>query len=57
MDNIGQERTFELHQQLTYLPDLTPSDYSLFPKMKRELGGCHFNSDDDEFITAVDLFL
>ena len=37
-------------------PDLTPSDYYLFPKIKKELGGHHFARDDD-VMNALDHFL
>ena len=36
-------------------PDLAPSDYYLFPKMKKELSGHHFARYDD--MNAVDHFL
>lgn len=39
-----------------YFPDLAPSHYYLFPKIKKELNGRHFNSDDD-VTTAMDTFL
>jgi len=29
----------------TYSPDLTPSDYNLFPGLIKQLNGCHFSSD------------
>ena len=37
-----------------YLPDLAPSDFHLFPQMKKSLAGCHFASDD--VIIAVEEF-
>ncbi|XP_071097976.1 histone-lysine N-methyltransferase SETMAR-like [Haliotis cracherodii] len=43
---------FELLQHPPYSPDLAPSDYHLFPQLKRHLAGTHFHSDDD-VITAV----
>ncbi|KAG5319700.1 MOS1T transposase, partial [Pseudoatta argentina] len=30
-----------------YSPDLAPSDFYLFPKLKESLGGHHFNSNDE----------
>ena len=39
-----------------YSPDLAPSDYYLFPKMKKEHGGHHFATDDD-LMNAMDHFL
>ncbi|XP_048259430.1 histone-lysine N-methyltransferase SETMAR-like [Haliotis rufescens] len=47
---------FELLQHPPYSPDLAPSDYHLFPQLKRHLAGTHFQSDDD-VITAVNNFL
>jgi histone-lysine N-methyltransferase SETMAR len=31
--------------QPSYSPDLTPSDYHLFPGLKKQLKGRHFSSD------------
>jgi histone-lysine N-methyltransferase SETMAR len=28
-----------------YSPDLAPSDYNLFPELKKQLKGLHFSSD------------
>ena len=39
-----------------YSPDLAPSDFRLFPKLKTAISGTHFQSDDD-VIHAVDDFL
>ena len=39
-----------------YSPDLAPSDYYLFPKIKKELGGHYFATDDD-VMNAADNFL
>ena len=38
---------FQLVEHLLYFPDLAPSDYNLFPKMKKELSGHCFPSNDD----------
>ena len=46
---------FELVPHPPYLPDLAPSDFHLFPQMKKALAGCHFASDD--VIAAVEEFL
>jgi histone-lysine N-methyltransferase SETMAR len=43
---------FEIFQQPPYSPDLSPSDYFLFPKLKERLSGIHF-SDDEEVMTSV----
>jgi len=40
-----------------YSPDLAPSDYHLFPGLKKkQLNGCHFSSDAD-VIAAVEIGL
>ena len=36
-------------------PDLAPSDYYLFPKMTKELGGHHFARNDDVMNAVVHL--
>jgi transposase len=43
---------FEIFRQPRYSPDLSPSDYFLFPKLKERLRGIHF-SDDEEVMTSV----
>jgi histone-lysine N-methyltransferase SETMAR len=35
-----------------YSPDLAPSDYHLFPELKKQLKGCHFSSDPNGLATA-----
>ena len=47
---------FELVPHPPYSPDLAPSDFHLFPQMKKALAGRHFASDDD-VIAAVEGFL
>ena len=36
-----------------YSPDLAPSNFFLFPNMKKDIRGCHFWS-DEEVVTAVE---
>ena len=36
-----------------YSPDLAPNDFFLFPKMKKDIHGCHFQS-QEEITTAVE---
>jgi hypothetical protein len=36
-----------------YSPDLAPSDFFLFPNLKKQLKGIHFDS-DEEVILACD---
>lgn len=47
---------FELLPHPPYSPDLAPSDYYLFPKLKLELKGHRFGS-NEEVISSVDAFL
>lgn len=47
---------FELLPHPPYSPDLAPSDFFLFPKLKSELRGHHFRT-DDEVIHAVEEYL
>ena len=47
---------FKLIGHPPYSPDLAPSDFHLFPKLKTAISGAHFQSDDD-VIHAVDDFL
>ena len=47
---------FKLIEHPPYSPDLAPSDFHLFPKLKTSISGTHFQSDDD-VIHAVDDFL
>jgi len=39
-----------------YSPELAPSDYHLFPGLKKQLKGCHFSS-DTEVTDAVETWL
>ena len=36
-----------------YSPDLAPSDFFLFPNLKKDIRGLHFQS-DEEVVTAVE---
>uniref|UniRef100_A0A3B5BAW3 Mos1 transposase HTH domain-containing protein n=1 Tax=Stegastes partitus TaxID=144197 RepID=A0A3B5BAW3_9TELE len=47
---------FELLPHAPYSPDLAPSDFYLFPKLRSHFGGRHFQS-DDEVIRAVEEYL
>ena len=47
---------FLLIEHPPYSPDLAPSDFHLFPKLKTAISDTHFQSDDD-VIHAVDDFL
>ena len=52
----AKECGFELLEHPPYSPDLAPSDYYLFPKLKSVLRGRCFETDND-VIDAVDDFL
>ena len=47
---------FQYLDHLPYSPDLAPSDYQLFPRLKKQLKGCHFSS-DAEVIAAEGTWL
>lgn len=47
---------FEILEQPPYSPDLAPSDFHLFPKLKEHLRGTHF-PDDDAVMTEVNEWL
>ena len=42
-----QKFGFQLVEHPPYSPDLTPFDYYLFPKIKKDIGGHHVAKDDD----------
>ena len=39
-----------------YSPDLAPSDFFLFPNLKKDIRGCHFRSDEEveEWVNGKD---
>jgi len=47
---------FILYTYTIYSPDLAPSDYHLFPGLKKELKGRYFSS-DAEVIAAAETWL
>ena len=51
-----QDLGFELLNHPSYSPDLAPSDFYLFPKLKDSFQGMKFES-DDAVMTAVDEWL
>jgi histone-lysine N-methyltransferase SETMAR len=66
-DNAPAPRTLATQKKLTYLgfqcldhppffPDLAPSDYHLFPELKKQSKGRHF-SWDTEVIAAAESWL
>ena len=44
---VVRECGFELADHPPYSPDLTPSDYFLFPNMKKHLAEKHYRTDDE----------
>jgi len=66
-DNAPAHRALATQKKLAYLgfqcldhppysPDLAPSDYHLFPGLKKQLKGRHFSS-DTEVIAAAETWL
>jgi len=66
-DNVLAHRVLATQKKLAYLglqfvdhpphsPNLGPSDYHLFPELKKQLKGCHFSS-DTEVIAAMETWL
>jgi len=44
---------FQCLDQQPYSPDMAPSDYHLFPELKKQLKGCHFSSEVELIAAAV----
>ena len=52
MDAV-ERNGYELIPHPAYSPDLAPSDFFLFPNLKKDIRGLHFLS-DEEVVTAVE---
>ena len=52
MDPV-ERNGYELIPHPAYSPDLDPSDFFLFPNLKKDIRGLHFRS-DEEVVTAVE---
>ena len=52
IDTVGRNG-YELIPHPSYSPDIAPSDFFLFPNMKKDIRGCHFRP-DEEVVTAVE---
>ena len=52
MDAV-ERNGYELIPHPAYSPDLAPSDFFLFPNLKKDMRGLHFRSDED-VVTAVE---
>ena len=47
---------FEMINHSPYSPDLAPSDFFLFPNLKKHLAGKRYESDDDIISAVKDFF-
>ena len=52
MDTV-ERNGYDLIPHPAYSPDLAPSDFFLFPNLKKDIRGLHFRS-DEEVVTAVE---
>ena len=52
MDAV-ERNGYELIPHPAHWPDLAPSDFFLFPNLKKDIRGCHFWSDED-VVAAVE---
>ena len=48
-----EQNGYQLIPHPTYSPDLAPSDYFLFPNLKKDIHGRHFRS-NEEVVAAVE---
>ena len=53
MDAVEQN-WYELIPHPAYSPDLDPSDFFLFPNLRKDIRGCYFRS-DEEVVTVVEV--
>ena len=51
--NAVERNGYELKPHPACSPDLAPSDFLLFPNLKKDIRGLHFRS-DEEVVTAVE---
>ena len=51
MDAVEQNG-YELIPHPAYSPDLAPTDYFLFPNLKKDIRGCHFRSSKDVVVAV-----
>ena len=52
MDAIERNR-YELIPHLAWSPDLAPSDFFLFPNLKKDIRRCHFRSDKEVIVDGI----
>ena len=50
--DAAERNGYELIPHPAYSPDLAPSDFFLFPNLKKDIRGLHFQA-DEEVVTAV----
>ena len=55
MDAV-ERNGYELIPHPAYSPDLAPSNFFLFPHLKKDIRGCHFRS-DEAVVTAVEAWV
>ena len=53
--NVVERNGYELIPHSAYSPDLAPSDFFLFPNLKKDIRGLHFRSDEE--VVAVEEWL
>ena len=51
--DAAEQNGYELIPHPAYSSDLAPSDFFLFPNLKKDIRGCHFRSDEIA-VTAVE---
>ena len=51
--NAVERKGYGIIPYPAYPPDLAPSDFFIFPNLKKDIRGCHFRS-DEEVVTAVE---
>ena len=51
--NAVERNGYVLIPHPAYLPDLAPSDFFLFPNLKKDIRRCHFRS-NEELVMAVE---
>ena len=54
--DVVEQNEYELIPHPAYSPDLGPSNFFLFPDLKKDIRGCHYRSDED-VVTAVEVWV
>ena len=50
--DVVERNGYKLIPHPAYSPDLSPSDYFLFPNLKKDIRGCHFRSNEEVVAAA-----